>query len=139
MKKIIILLIGTCILTSCRHESLEDRAAREAKEYTEKYCPTPIENYTRTDSIVFDKNTKTYFYYCTLTDKMDDSNIIATNAKNIKTALAAGIAKDTKTKAYKDAGFNFAYVLHSQRHPQQILFQAIFTPKDYDYKVNSRK
>jgi ADP-ribose pyrophosphatase YjhB (NUDIX family) len=139
MKKIIILLIGACFMVSCRHESLEDRAAREAKEYTEKYCPTPIENYTRTDSIVFDKNTRTYYYFCTLTDKMDDSAIITAKAKSIRTALATGIAKDTKTKAYKDAGFNFAYVLHSQKRPQQILFQALFTPKDYDYKVNSHK
>ena len=43
-----ILCIGifASLLVSCT-ESLEDKAAREAKEYTEKYCPTPYVNDAR--------------------------------------------------------------------------------------------
>ena len=40
------------LLSGC-HENMEKRAQREAREYTEKYCPTPVQNFTRTDSVVF--------------------------------------------------------------------------------------
>ena len=65
MKKIIFPIMLITLLASCS-ESIEDRAAREAKEYTEKVCPTPFVNDGRTDSTVFDKNTRTYIYYMTL-------------------------------------------------------------------------
>ena len=39
MKKFWILAAICTLLAGCR-ESLEDRCAREAKEYTEKNCPT---------------------------------------------------------------------------------------------------
>ncbi len=64
-KKLIYIGIFASLLVSCT-ESLEDKAAREAKEYTEKYCPTPYVNDSRTDSAAFDKNTKT----CTLTTSL---------------------------------------------------------------------
>ena len=48
-KKLIYIGIFASLLVSCT-ESLEDKAAREAKEYTEKYCPTPYVNDSRTDS-----------------------------------------------------------------------------------------
>ena len=38
-------------LSACRN-SLEERAAQECKEYTEKKCPTPVVNDTRMDSMV---------------------------------------------------------------------------------------
>jgi len=31
------------VLFAACHEDLADRAAREAKEFTEKNCPTPVE------------------------------------------------------------------------------------------------
>ena len=53
MKKLIYTAVLVSLLASCT-ESLEDKAAREAKEYTEKYCPTPYVNDSRTDSATFD-------------------------------------------------------------------------------------
>lgn len=130
MKKSLIFIALIFALASC-HESLENRAAREAKEYTEKFCPTPVENFTRTDSIVFDKTTKTYHYYCTLTDKMDNPAIINKNWKKLNHDLAKSISESTNIKAYKDAGFNFSYTCHSQKDPKRVLFEATYTPKDY--------
>ena len=114
MKKKILLVLIPFVLIAC-HESLEDRAAREAKEYTEKYCPTPVNNFTRTDSVVFDKATRTYHYYCTIND-----------------GLLQSITKSTNIKAYKEAGFNFAYTCRSQKNPRLILFEGMYTQKDYD-------
>ena len=48
------LMVMSAPLTSCQ-ESLEERAEREAREYTEKHCPTPPQNDVITDSIVFDR------------------------------------------------------------------------------------
>lgn len=130
MKKSVVLLLGIIAFASC-HENLEDRAAREAKEYTEKYCPTPDENFTRTDSVVFEKSTKTYRYYCTLTEIMDDAQIINQNKATLHTQLAKSLAESTNIKAYKDAGFNFGYTCHSEKNPQVVLYEDVFTKEDY--------
>ena len=130
IKKISFLVFIAILMSSC-HESLEDRAAREAKEYTEKNCPTPVVNYTRTDSVVFDKNTKTYHYYCSVSDKMDDARIINLNQQKIADLLGNRIKEETGTRKYKEAGFKFAYTLRSTKNPKQILFEKIYTPKDY--------
>ncbi len=60
MKKVNLYRIFLASLVVSCTESLEDKAAREAKEYTEKYCPTPYVNDSRTDSAAFDKTTKMY-------------------------------------------------------------------------------
>ena len=70
-KKLIYIGIFAPLLVSCT-ESLEDKAAREAKEYTEKYCPTPYVNDARTDSAAFDKTKKMYTYYISLRNKADN-------------------------------------------------------------------
>lgn len=58
MKHLIFGIIACSLLLCSCHENLEKRAQREAREYTEKYCPTPVQNYTRTDSVTFDIKTK---------------------------------------------------------------------------------
>lgn len=130
MRKISILFLGAVFFTAC-HESLEKRAQREAKEYTAKYCPTPPNNYTRTDSVVFYPETKTYHYYCSFVDKMDDAEIIEKNRQLIDDMLLKSIIESTDLKPYKDAGFTFAYTCHSGKEPQKVLFEAKYTKKRY--------
>ena len=131
MKRIFVIACCAILLTSC-HENLEDRAAREAKEYTEKFCPTPVNNFTRTDSVVFEKDTKTYHYYCTLTGLMDNLDKITMHQKEIHDALAKSIKESTNINAYKEAGFNFEYTCRSEKNSKLILFQAIYSSKDYN-------
>jgi len=76
MRKPLLFLFTALVLVAC-NESLEDRAEREAREYTARYCPTPVVNNSRTDSVAFDKATKTYTYYCTLTGEYDSAEFIA--------------------------------------------------------------
>jgi len=102
MKRIFVIACCAILLISC-HENLEDRAAREAKEYTEKFCPTPVNNFTRTDSVVFEKDTKTYHYYCTLTGLMDNLDIITMHQKEIHDALAKSIKKAPTMGTTKNA------------------------------------
>ena len=131
MKKTAYIILTILFFLSC-HESIEERAAREAREYTEKFCPTPVVNYTRTDSVTFNKTTKTYNYYCSVTDMMDDQNIINKNHNNIKDGLLKGIMQNTEIRTYKKAGFTFAYTLYSSSRPGLILFKATYTPQDYN-------
>lgn len=125
--------LALSVFCSCQ-ESLEKRAQREAKEYTQQCCPTPVVNFSRTDSVVFDIPTKTYIYYCTLTDELDDEAIIAKNSKEIREKLLQAVRDNTGIRKYKEAGFNFSYVVHSDKNPQNVLFKSLFTQREYDGK-----
>lgn len=124
-------ITGLALLsTSCRNK-LEDRAQQEAQEYTMKYCPTPVYNYSRTDSLTFDPKSHTFTYHCTLTDVMDNSDIIAKNKENLSQGLLKAIISSTQLKTYKDANYNFRYLIHSASQPKNILFDKTYTSKDY--------
>ncbi|MBP6526653.1 MAG: hypothetical protein KBA74_01750 [Prevotella sp.] len=130
MKKAFILIISALALTACHHETIEERAKRETKEYTQKYCPTPFINYTRTDSMTFENSTRTIIYYCSFSDKMDNAEIINKNNKKIIDGLKKGIADNTGIKNYIEAGLNFRYVVHSHNNPQEVLFKHDFNNKE---------
>lgn len=128
MKKFLLPLVAIAVLTACQ-ESLEDRCAREAKEYTEKKCPAPIADNTTIDSLVFDKETHTMCYYYTLSGPADDEAVIA--KANPRPVLLQEVRNATSTKACKDAGYSFKYVYMSKSQYGKVLFEAVFTEKDY--------
>ena len=109
-------------LSSCQ-ESLEEKAARQAKEYTERYCPTPVINYSRTDSVVFDKKRNVYIYYLSFCDMLDDSEIIEENRDKITDMLTQSVRESTGLKNFIEAGFRFEYVCHSEKEPKKVLFK----------------
>lgn len=118
------------LLTAC-HESLEDRAAREAREYTQKNCPTPVINNIRTDSLTCDKATRTIGYWYTMCGTADNAEQVKAQHEKLKDILLEGLKASTQLKIYKDAGFNVRYVYHSQKAPRQVLLDATFSKKDY--------
>ncbi len=136
MRKFLFLFFAasSLVLVSC-HENLEERAQREAREYTAKNCPTPWSGCTRTDSVVFDIATLTYTYYCSVNDKMDNAELIKAHSLDITNGLRADVNQNTSLKAYKEAGFNFAYVLRSSKNPKQVLYSLTLTKKDYAQSV----
>ena len=75
MKKFWILAAICTLLVGCR-ESLEDRCAREAKEYTEKNCPTRMDKNIILDSMAFERDTHTLHYYYTLTGFADRDGVM---------------------------------------------------------------
>ena len=103
MKKNIYTLIALGLLVSCT-ESLEDKAVREAKEYTKKVCPTPYVNDGRTDSASFDKSTRTYTYYMSLQSLDNNPGL----------------------KKYKEAHFSFRFIYHSAKNPKEVLLDDTF-------------
>lgn len=125
MKVLSLIAIGALLLSfsSCRQESLEDKAEREAKDYTRKYCPTPKQNYSRTDSIVFDKRRKVYIYYVSFYDEMDNQEVIDMNRDRIASMLQQTIRESVSVKNLVEAGFRFEYVCHSGSDPKKVLLK----------------
>lgn len=101
MKRIAYAIITALALTACQ-ESLEERCAREAEEYTKKKCPARIDQNTVIDSLVFERATHTMHYYYTLTGTADDPKTFTMfNAENV---LLTQLKNSTMIKTYKDAG-----------------------------------
>jgi hypothetical protein len=112
-------------LVACHHDTIEDRAAKEAKEYTERYCPTPPINGQRTDSIAFDRSKRTLIYYYTLVGKADAPEIIKENKKKLLQSIRQQVMEDTRNKAYKDAGFKFRYIYRSEKTGEILLEETV--------------
>ena len=128
MKKMLTLVVMTAVLSGCQ-ETLEERAAREAREYTEKHCPAPVANQVVMDSMTFDLASHTLGYYYTLSDVLDDSAYIAKN--NPRDLLLTQVKNSTNLKIYKDAAYAFRYVYHSTREPGVVRFDETFKQEDY--------
>ncbi len=125
MKKLIYITFLAAMVTSCT-ESLEDRAAREAKEYTEKYCPTPYVNDSRTDSASFDKATKVYSYYMTLRNKADNKEAINANKDKLHKIQKEALDNNPGLKKYKEDHFTFRFIYHSAKNPKEVLLDDSF-------------
>ena len=109
-----------------RTESLEDKAAREAKEYTRKYCPTPYVNDARTDSAAFDKTKKMYTYYISLRNKADNKKAIDANKDKLHKIQKEALDNNPGLKKYKEEHFTFRFVYHSAKNPKEVLLDDTF-------------
>lgn len=128
MKKILVFATLVLFMASCQ-ESLEDRCAREAKQYTAKNCPVRMDKNIIMDSLTFEKATHTLHYYYRLTGLADKDG--ALDSIDAKSLLKNELKNSTSMKTYKDNGYNFAYTYHSEKDPNKVVFEAIFTEKDY--------
>ena len=128
MKKYLFALLCLATFTAC-HESLEEKAAREAEEFTKKNCPIKISQYIINDSMTYEKATRTIHYFYTITGKADTTAI---NTPDMRDALVKGVKGATNIKTYKDAGFNFAYTYYSEKNKGLKLIDVKITPKEYN-------
>lgn len=117
-----ILLLLALVCSSCQ-ESLEDKAERQAKDYTRKYCPTPLQNHTRTDSIVFNKQRRVYTYHLSLYDELDSQEVIDKHRSEIVSMLQQSLRESTGLKGFVEAGFRFEYVCRSGSDSKKILLK----------------
>lgn len=112
MRKCLFIIVGALLMAACQ-ESLEQRCAREAKEYTEKHCPAPIAKGVTVDSMSFDMATHTLTYSYTLNGVIDDPAVISRN--NPREGMLQQLKNATAMKPYKDAGYNFRYIYYSTK------------------------
>lgn len=122
--KTLILFLSMATLSGCGHKSIDDQAEREAEEFTKQFCPTPVVNYSRTDSIKFDRKTRTYTYYCSLVDKADSEELISTHREQLSHDLINAVKQSPGMKAYIEAGIKFKFICRSGSNPQKILLVA---------------
>ena len=128
MKKLSLLLLTSLLFLAC-HENLEERAARQCAEETRRDCPRVMSPEMTMDSIVFDKTTRTMRCYSTLSGYMD--TIDNQMAEQLRTQLLAALLNETGNKGYKDAGFGFQYTFLSKTKTGKVLYDFLFTEKDY--------
>ncbi|MBP5778020.1 MAG: hypothetical protein J6W56_10780 [Prevotella sp.] len=120
------MIIG--LFTACQ-ESLEDRCAREAQEYTKKKCPVKLDNNTTLDSMVFERQTHTLHYYYRLTGLADSDSIL--QKIDAIGSLKQELKNTTSLRVYKENKYRFAYTFHSEKDPEKVLLDVVFTDKDY--------
>ncbi len=128
MKKYWLFLCFSFICVACQ-ESLEDKCAREAEEYTKKNCPAKIDNNTTLDSLTFDRKTHTLHYYYKLTGFADQDGVLEkVDAVNV---LKNELKNTTSLRVYKENKYRFAYTYHSEKDPSKVMLEVVFTDKDY--------
>ena len=128
MKKFWTLAAFCTLLVGCR-ESLEDRCAREAKEYTEKKCPYKMDDNITMDSMTFERDTHNLHYYYTLTGFADRDSVM--EEVDAVGALKEDLRNSTTLRVYKENKYRFAYTYHSEKDPKKIRLEVVFTDKDY--------
>ena len=131
MKKLFVFALAIITFYACQ-ETLEEKAIREAQLYTKKNCPSQIAENIIIDSLVFEASTHTLHYYYTLTGIADSAGLL--NQDEARSSLLKELKNTTSMAGYKEAGYQFAYSYRSQKDPETMLFETVFTQKDYNKK-----
>lgn len=124
----VFVLTWTSMLTTSCQESLEERCARESKEFNEKKCPAKVADGVMLDSLVFERESHTLHYYYTFSGIADDPK--AMEQMNPRKILIDEVRNSTSIKTYKDAKYKFHYTYHSASR-KTILADVVVTEKDY--------
>lgn len=121
--------IATVLCLAACHESMDERAGREAHDFTAKNCPVEIAPGFILDSLTFDKRTRTVNYHFIMCGAMDNARIDSAKAR--KTLLLA-LVNAPNLRIYKKAGFTFRYTYRSEKDSGRIKFDFILTPDEYN-------
>lgn len=123
----VVLAVITLLSASCQ-ESLEDRCARESREFNEKKCPAKVAEGVMLDSLIFERENHALHYYYTFSGKADNTEVI--EKLNPRKILIDEVRNSTSIKTYKDAGYKFHYTYHSASK-KTILADVVVTEKEY--------
>ena len=116
------------MLISCQ-ESLEERAAREAREMTETKCPMPVGDNLVLDSVAFDIPTLTQSQYFRVMGDLDNDSLF--ELVDSRALLLAELKNTPSYKQLMDRGAAFHYVYHSSSDPDKVLLDLTLLPEDY--------
>ena len=97
--------------------------------YNKKNCPAKLSENIFMDSVAFEPSTHTISYYYTLTGVADTT--LTEKQQEVKDALLNELKNTPSMDMYKEADYNFHYRYMSQKRPNQVLYDLLFTPKDY--------
>ena len=136
MKKIFLLVLMASTLIAC-HENLDERAQREAQEFTKKTCPMKISEGVVIDSMTFDKSSKTVRYMYTLSGKMD-TTITEEISKEVEKQMLEDLRNSPHLKIYKEAGYQFRYTFFSTKQPRHLILDYMFSPEQYNENLKEK-
>jgi len=123
-----VFLLAPFVLLSCQ-ESLEERAAREARQMTETKCPMPIGDNMLLDSIVFDIPTLTQSQYFRVYGDLDSDSVF--ESVDSRSLLLSELQNTPSYRALMERGVDFRYVYRSSKAPDTVLLDLTLTPDDY--------
>jgi hypothetical protein len=129
MKKTFLLLAAAVMFTACQ-ESLEERAAREAREVTENKCPMPVGDNMMLDSIVFDIPTLTQSQYFRFIGDNDNDSVVYA-LQDAKRILVAELKSTPTYRSLMNKGVSFRYVYRSNKNPEKTYLDITLTKEDY--------
>ena len=119
------------LFTACQ-ETLEERAAREAREVTESKCPMPVGSNMYLDSIVFSIPTLTQTqYFRFIGDTDNDSVVIAFQQTDIKGTLVKELKNTPNYKSLMERGVNFRYIYRSTKDSKKVYLDITISKEDY--------
>ena len=118
---ICIALVLIALLFSSCQETLEEKAERQARDYTRKCCQITIGKDARTDGIGFDTQSKVYYYYISFFNSLDDEYIVNENKDRFAQMLTQSIKDSPGQRSFLEAGFRFKYICHSGSNPKKVL------------------
>lgn len=128
MKRYIPFFVAALMFAACQ-ETVEQRAAKEARTYTAKNCPAKLGENIMIDSMSYEDGTRTLHYYYTLMGNADSVGVLS--LEEARSSMLHDLKNTTSMAVYKEAGFNFAYTYRSQKNPDTVIFDILLTPKDY--------
>lgn len=131
MRKLITLSVACTLLAACSI-STEEYAKQQAKAFTEKNCPSPVRGDIRTDSLVYDEDTRTMHYYYSLFGMLDNPDSLNGRGDGMRQRMLETLKKTTSMDQFKKADMNFQYTYHSSSKPDTVLFDVTFRPSDYN-------
>ena len=127
-KRIITALLFLAVVIGCQ-ESMQQRAARDAREVTEKKCPMPLtpDGKVVLESIEFDMATLTWRQHYQLRLDIGDE----LDVDQVKPLLLEELKNTPSYKPYMDSDFNFQYIYVSMSNPTDTIINLTLTPQDY--------
>jgi len=127
IKHLLYIILFLPAILSCS-ESMEDRAYREAREFTKKNCPAPITRELALDSLSFNISTHTLTSYYSISPKTDIEGL---DKDRTSDALLTELRNNTGYIKYKKEGYNFRYIYYFCGKPKEHLLDVTFKKKDY--------
>lgn len=128
MKRFLLFFAASFILLSCQ-ESMEERAAREAREMTQTRCPMPVGDNMFLDSVVFDIPSLTQTQYFRVFGELDNDSLFDT--VDSRTLLLNELKNTPGYRALMGRGVNFRYIYNSTKSPSKVILELTLTPEDY--------
>ncbi len=141
-KKTSVILLYIFILSvSCRQESIDELFSRSAREYTDRYCPKPLDEIVTLDSVVYYPPTNQekgrYAYFHNVKGNLSDIEELKKHETEIFNELLSKINNTQDLKQIKDEGVTIQYTFYSKIN-KKIIFDFRFTNQIYKQRKNQR-